>query len=234
MALNDSILFISDLHIPYHHPDAFAFLKEIKRVYKPTRIICSGDEVDNHATSMHDSDPDLHSAGDELRSAKKHISELHKMFPKMDILESNHGSLYFRRAKKYGLPVGAIKSYNELWEVGSGWKWHEDMTITLPNRQQLYMCHGKNKNCMILSKNMGMSAMQGHYHGQFSIQYWGNPNQLNWAATAGCLIDPHSLAFAYGKLHLERPVIGCIIVVDSHPILLPMILNKNGRWVGHL
>ena len=183
---------------------------------------------------MHDSDPDLNSAGDELSLSRRYINQLYNMFPKMDILESNHGRLYYRRAKKFGLPMQAIKTYNELWKVGKGWKWHDDLTIRLPNGQQLYMVHGKNKNCMILSKNMGMSAMQGHYHGQFALNFWGNPNQLNWAVTAGCLIDHHSSAFSYGKLHLERPIVGCAVVVDSLPILIPMTMNKKGRWIGKL
>lgn len=234
MSRNDTILWISDLHIPFHHQDAFAFLEAIKKKYKPTRIISAGDEVDNHATSMHDSDPDLYSAGDELIVAKEYINELYSIFPKMDILESNHGSLYYRRAKKFGLPAFAMKTYNQLWEVGKGWKWHNDLTIRLPNKQQLYMCHGKNKNSMILSKNMGMNVIQGHYHGSFAVQYWGNPNDLNWAVNSGCLLDNKSLAFAYGKLVLDRPIIGTVVIKDSMPIMIPMRLTKKGRWDGEL
>jgi predicted phosphodiesterase len=33
------ILVISDLHIPYHHQDAFKFLKAIKKEFKPDTII---------------------------------------------------------------------------------------------------------------------------------------------------------------------------------------------------
>lgn len=43
---NSRILFISDMHIPYHHVDTIAFLKHLKAKYKPTRVICLGDEVD--------------------------------------------------------------------------------------------------------------------------------------------------------------------------------------------
>jgi transcriptional regulator with XRE-family HTH domain len=60
---NQRILTISDLHIPYHHRDSLAFLAYLKAKYKPTRIICLGDELDKHALSYHDSDPDLASAG---------------------------------------------------------------------------------------------------------------------------------------------------------------------------
>ena len=57
-AKDKRILVISDMHMPYHHPDSFAFLKAVKKSFDPTRIINIGDEVDNHGISFHDSDPD--------------------------------------------------------------------------------------------------------------------------------------------------------------------------------
>ena len=66
------ILVISDLHIPYHHKDSFDFLKEIKKQYKPDFIINIGDLLDFHAISMHSHNPDLPSAGDELKLSKQY------------------------------------------------------------------------------------------------------------------------------------------------------------------
>ena len=93
---NSRILFLSDMHIPYHHQDTLPFLKMLKDRYNPTRVICLGDETDKHALSFHDSDPDLMSAGDELRAALPVIAELHDMFPQMDLVDSNHGSMVWR------------------------------------------------------------------------------------------------------------------------------------------
>ena len=39
---NKSILIISDTHFPYHHSDTISFLKEIKSVYKPDKIVHIG------------------------------------------------------------------------------------------------------------------------------------------------------------------------------------------------
>jgi hypothetical protein len=41
--------------------------------------------------------------------------------------------------------------------------------------------------------------------------------------TIGCLIDDASLAFAYNKNTLKRPIIGCGAILDGQPKLLPMI-----------
>lgn len=232
--MNERILILSDTHIPYHHPDLIPFLKACKKKYRPDRVISIGDEIDNHAISFHDSDPDLPSAGDELDESIAVIQEIEKLFPKVDILESNHGSLLYRRASSHGIPHRMLKNYNEILEVGPGWKWHRELCIKLPNGQPVYFTHGKNANVTILSKNMGMSAVQGHYHGRFKIEYWGNPERLNWAMSVGCLVDDDSLALAYNKNVLERPIIGCGAIVNSQPLLIPLVKKRNARWVGEL
>jgi len=228
---NSRVLFISDMHIPYHHPDLIAFLKHLKAKYNPTRIICLGDELDKHALSYHDSDPDLPSAGDELRKSLPVIAELFKMFPTMDIIESNHGSLVWRKAKTFGIPKHYIKSYNDVLGVDGGWKWSFDLTITLPNGQKCYIHHGKSSDVIKLSQQMGMCAIQGHYHESFKVDYWGNPNGLFWAMQCGCLIDDDALAFSYNNVNIKRPVIGTGLIIDSQPVLEPMLLDSNGRWI---
>ena len=229
---NSRVLLISDMHIPYHHPDLIAFLKHLKEKYEPTRVICLGDELDKHALSYHDSDPDLPSAGDELRKSLPVVAELFKLFPKMDIIESNHGSLVWRKAKTFGIPKHYIKSYNDVLGVDGGWKWSFDLTITLPNGQKCYIHHGKSSDVIKLSQQMGMCAIQGHYHESFKIDYWGNPNGLFWAMQCGCLIDDDALAFSYNNVNIKRPVIGTGVIVNGQPILEPMILNSEGHWVG--
>lgn len=229
---NSRILLISDLHIPYHHQDAVEFLVHLKEKYNPTRIICLGDEVDGHALSFHDNDPDLPSAGDEIRQALPVIAELFKIFPQMDILESNHGSLVWRKAKVFGIPKHYIKSYNEVLGVDSGWKWSFDLTVDLPNGQKCYMHHGKTSNIIQLSQQMGMCASQGHYHETFKIDYWGNSTGLYWGMQCGCLIDDNKLAFNYNNVNIKRPIIGTGLIIDSMPVLEPMRLNSEGRWVG--
>ncbi len=134
-----SVLIISDTHIPYHVPELMDFLKLLKKKYKPDRIIHIGDEVDKHAMSFHDSDPDLPSAGDELRLSIPVIKQLEKMFPRMDLLDSNHGSLVFRRAYKHGIPKAYIKKYNDFLQVGKGWKWHDDLVIDTPAWQSVFL-----------------------------------------------------------------------------------------------
>ena len=221
---NSRILFISDAHIPYHHKRFIPFLAGLKAKYMPTRVVCVGDELDKHAMSFHTSDPDLYSAGDELRKSLPIIKQLHELFPQMDIIDSNHGSMVYRKAKEHGLPRHYIKSYNEVLEVDSGWVWHNDLTLILPDGQKVYVHHGKSADGLKLSQTMGMSCVQGHYHEKFGINYWGNSLGLYFSMQVGCLIDDKSLAFAYNNVNLKRPVIGTGLIIDGVPILEAMPL----------
>jgi len=234
MSNSKSILVISDMHIPYNHPDLIPFLRAIKKKYKPTRVICVGDEVDKHAMSFHDSDPDLMSAGDELLKSINTLKKIYKLFPKVDLVDSNHGSMVYRKGKAHGIPRKYLRDYGEVLEAPKTWKWHNDLVVTLPNKQKMYICHGMNKNGLKLASAMGMSTVQGHYHSEFNIQYGSSPSQLYWSMMVGCLIDDNSLAFHYNKITPSRPIIGLGMVIDSQPILIPMVLKKGGRWNGKL
>lgn len=229
---NSTILIISDMHIPYHHQDSLEFLKYIKSKHNPTRVICIGDELDKHSLSYHDHDPDLPSAGDELEISLSHIAELKKLFPVMDILESNHGSLVYRKAKTNGIPRHYLKNYNDVLGVDDKWKWYFELTVNLPNGQHCYFHHGKASEGVRLSQTMGMNAVQGHFHEKFKVDYWGNPVGLFWSMQVGCLVNDKSLAMSYNNANLKRPVLGVGLIVNSLPILEPMVLNNEGRWIG--
>lgn len=231
---NSRILVISDLHAPYMHRDTVRFLAAIKKKYAPTRVILSGDEADFHNISFHDSDPDLDSAAAELDKAISALKPIYKLFPKAQVLESNHGSLVLRKALAHGLSRKYFRGPREILEAPRGWSWHFDIVTKLPNGTDCYFHHSKGVSAKKNSQAMGMSFVQGHHHETFEISYWGNPNALLFGMTVGCLVDPKSLAMAYNKNNLKRPVLGCGIIVNSIPHLIPMTLNKSGRWTGSL
>ena len=227
------ILVISDMHIPYHHKDSFAFLKEIKKQYKPDFIVNIGDLLDFHAISMHSHNPDLPSAGDELRLAKEYIKELESVFPNMIEVESNHSSMVYRRALKYGMSTEFLKSYGDFLGTKK-WQWTDDLTLVMSNKQKCFFTHGRATDVLKVSQTMGMSAVQGHYHTKFLIQWWANPDNLYFAMNVGCLINQKSMAFGYAKNFKTRFIVGCGIIIDGVPRLLPMMLNARGRWTKKL
>ena len=226
---------IGDMHIPYHHKSSMAFLRALKKKYKGFDLVVNiGDELDQHAISMHDSDPDLPSAGDELVLAKKHVKELEKIFPDVTLVDSNHSSLVYRRALKYGLPKAYLKHYNEFLGVSpTRWKWVQDLTITLNDGSRCFFTHGMSANVLQVAQKYGMHTVQGHYHSKASIQYFSNPDKLVWGAQTGCLTNQDSLAFSYAKNFKDRFIMSSLVIIDGQPRIHPMVI-KNGKWIGKI
>lgn len=220
--------------MPYCHPDTWKFLAAIKKKYQPDRVICLGDEVDGHALSYHEKDPDLDSAGPELEKAIKFLKPIYKLFPVVDILESNHGSLVFRKAKTAGIPKRALKSYRETLEAPIGWKWHFDLRITMSNGVDLYCHHGKSAKAAELSVTEGCCTAEGHHHTKFHVTFWRNSKGLFYGIHAGYLGDHDSLSQAYARSNLKKGIVGAFMILNGQPKPIPMPLNSKGRWTGEL
>lgn len=228
------ILVIPDQHFPFSHIQIFQFLKAVKAKYKPDKVVNLGDEIDGHSFSMHNHSPNLPSPHDEFGLAIKQLKHLYKLFPEVDVLESNHGSLVYRRAEMNGLPKRVIMSYNQILEAPKTWRWHSDLVLYGSDGNPIYFCHGLSADSLRNSKNKSMNFISGHFHSKFEIRYWANSLNLYWGVISGCLIDYKSLAFEYGRNMLDKPILGCTIIRNGHPILIPMVLDKSGRWTGKL
>jgi hypothetical protein len=233
-ARNSEVLLISDTHIPYSHPDYVIFLKAIKKKFKPDIVLHGGDELDFHSISFHPSDQELLSAGDELDRSIIEIQEgVHKLFKKMYLLESNHGSLVTRKMKAHGIPVRTLKPLHELYETPQ-WTWHSDILLNT-NQGMTYICHGKTSAYGKLCKEMACNAIQFHFHGKSEITWHRSAMLSRYNMYCGCLVDEDSLAMAYGRNNLPKPILSVgRIDKNGMPHLIKMNLNSKGRWDGKL
>ena len=223
---NKTILVIGDIHLPYQHPSAFSFLKEIKRKYKPTRIVSIGDLLDQHCFSRYDKDPEADSVIQEIEKARKDVQELSKIFPVMDIVTGNHDIRLDLKAMKAGIPKTVLKDKKDIYDIPENWKWHEHDLII----DDIFIVHGKTKAYNKLSKNTSMNAIQGHHHTRAGVTYWSSPLVLRWDAHTGCLIDPKHYAFHYAKNDVERPILSSLIIQEGQPTLIQMKMHKGGKW----
>lgn len=232
--INSKILVISDLHFPYHHPDSFEFLIKLNKQYQPDTIINIGDEMDWHSINVsHVINPDLPSPLDELLKGRKYIKRLEKTFPKMVLLESNHGSMVLRRAMAKGMSKMFLKTYNQILGVGKGWKWKEKHEIKT-KRGNVIFAHQFTKDIAKAVRETATSCVQGHFHTTSEIKYVGNDFHLNWGMSVGCLVDKKSLAMAYMKVNLSKPILSCGIITEGIPYIVPMVLKKNGSWDNNI
>ena len=186
--------------------------------------------LDFHAISFHEHNPDLPSIGDELTISKNYIKELESIFPNVTEVHSNHSSLVYRRAIKYGMSAQFLRPYGEFLGTKK-WQWVDDLKLQMCNGKSVYFTHGKSADVLKVSQTMGMCCVQGHYHTKFSIGYWANPDDLYWGMQVGCLINQKSMAFSYAKNFSTRFVLGCGIIIEGMPRLLPMVLNEDGDWI---
>lgn len=215
------VLVIPDTHFPYHDPRTFDFLENLKVVYRPKFVIHLGDEVDNHAISFHDSDSELFSAGHELEKAIECLQRLHKLFPSMDLAESNHGSLLFRKFKAQGLPIRALKPLPQLYGT-KGWEWWDKIVVET-KLGDILIKHGMSGTAGKWAKEVGMSTIEGHFHSRFHVTWFENEVRKYFSIHVGCLADRDSLAFAYNKSNIPEFQLGALIIhEDGFPELIPI------------
>lgn len=227
------VLFIGDIHAPFHHPDALEFFKAAKEKFQPQRIILSGDELDQHAISQHDSDPDGYSAGHELNMGLEFMSSMYDLFPVASVCTSNHGARPFRRAYGAGLPKGYLKSYADFMCAPKGWHWNDRIEA-----DGVIYQHGEGYSGQSAALNAAKDNMKptciGHIHSFAGIQYFNNGDTQVWGFNVGCVIDTSSYAFAYGKHHRSKPIIGIGLIDKGVPMFYPMRMDAASRWTGNL
>lgn len=108
------ILVVGDLHSPFIQSGYLRFFKKIHKKYKCNQVVFIGDLLDNHYSSFHDTDPDGHSASEELKLAKRMISKWYSAFPSAYVCLGNHDNIPDRQRFKAGLSKHWIKSVKEV------------------------------------------------------------------------------------------------------------------------
>ena len=153
-----------------------------------------------------------------------------------DLCDSNHGSLVYRRAKAHGLPVQFIKKYRDILfpEHGApGWSWGDAWDLNTPLGTVRFQ-HQVSGDLLLNAAHERKSMVIGHFHGKLDIQYAASSTALYFGAHCGCLIDNKSLAFAYGRLSRSKPILGCMVITDGCPQIIPMLLDDTGRWCSRV
>lgn len=225
------VLVIPDLHCPWEHEDALAFLKAVRDKYQPTTIVNLGDEVDFYGMSRFDHGPDMPSPGNELSLAVKHLIPFYREFPKVLVCQSNHTHRVHAKAKKAGMPSSTLKSIEEILRSPEGWIYKRAHKV-----DNVIYKHGTGKsgpNAHINhAKAISQSCVIGHIHAYAAVNYI-KPGMF--AANFACLIDKYAECFAYAEEMDDNIVLGCGIVkngIEAH--FIPMHVDENNRWVGTL
>jgi metallophosphoesterase superfamily enzyme len=233
----EKILVIGDTQAPFQHKDCLAFLKAMKKKYRPTKIVHIGDLTDSYHLGAWAKDPDALSQSDEIAQMLTFNKEIAKIFPKVSILISNHDLRLKRSAQRAMIHSHFLKEYNEWMGLPKGWVFHEELDI-----DGIYFHHGDvtgagagGANAGISrALNMGGPCVFGHHHTFSEVRYVATPKQLMWSMFVGSLVDHKKVGFAYAKRHLRKSIMSSGIILNGKPTIEPMVLDENGDWIGRL
>jgi len=206
--VENKVLIVGDLHTPFERSGYFEFCKDIYIKYNCNRVIFIGDLIDNHFSSFHDTDPDGHSAGEELRLAKLSIAKWYKTFPKAKVCLGNHDNIPIRKAFNTGVSTAWIKSVGEVLNTPE-WEYGEEFVL-----DNILYTHGIGRKAFARMQTDLISVVQGHYHSESYIQYSVGRSYKLFAMQVGCGIDDKSYAMAYGK-HFNKMHINCGVVLEN-------------------
>lgn len=219
---------IGDTHVPYCLDGYLEFCQETFKAWGVDRVVHIGDLVDHHSLSFHDSEPMLQGAYGEMLDARKELKPWYKAFPKLQICGGNHDLIPARQLKKIGMDADVwMRPLAEVYDFPKGW----EIVDTLEIDEVLYH-HGYTANGTNGFRNDAIKRMtrtvSGHAHGNAGVSATASNHRLVWGMAVGCGIDVESMAFAYGKHFLQKPIIACGIVIDGKtPVVEYMDLGES-------
>jgi hypothetical protein len=94
--------------------------------------------------------------------------------------------------------------------------------------------HIGNGDLMQLAAMENACLSVGHAHSKFGIGYTSSQVDTYWSLYTGWLGDMEALAMAYGKDIPKKPVLGCGMIIEGIPNLIPMRTDNHNRWTGVL
>lgn len=213
------VLCVGDLHEPFCLDKYLDFCSNIYDKYNCNTVMFSGDILDNHFSSFHETCPDGLSAGNELYIARKRIHKWDKIFKdkgaKIYSTLGNHCLIILRKAYTGGLSKEWIKEYADVLEVD--WEFSEEFII-----DNVVYCHGTGGKARARAKRELCSIVQGHYHSESYVEYFVGNNFKIFALQVGCGINRKTYAMAYGK-HFAKPAISCGVVIGGKEAHLEMM-----------
>jgi len=206
---------IGDTHEPYTLVGYREFCKATFDDWECDTIIHIGDLVDHHALSFHDSEPTLMGANGELIDARERLKPWYDTFPDVKICNGNHDLIPARQLKKIGMDAEVwMRPLEEIYEMPKGWSLIDTIEIDGVLYHHGYTANGVNGFRNDSIKRM-CRTVSGHAHGNAGVSATASNHRLVWGMAVGCGVDVESMAMAYGRHFLQKPIIACGIVIDG-------------------
>ena len=200
------------------------FLSRIKEEWAPDRVVHLGDILDIYSVSDYPKDINHKDTWtDELKKGRDLVGELAAIFPKVEVLSSNHDDRAYKKSRVSGIPREFLVPYLDVIGAPEGWKIHDRLHLTIDSdRSKWLFAHTLSGGAFQSAKNLGMSVCLGHSHSKFGATAFNTGKKLLWGVDAGCLISDKGSPFKYNRGDMGRPIRGCCIIYKGVPINIPI------------
>ncbi len=227
------VLVISDMQIPFQHPDALEFLSLVADTYQTQEVVNIGDSLDLCALSRFVRDPNGKSAKDEYEMSLPILKELYERFPIGTEVYSNHNGRLYDRVMEAGIPRSFVKNMQEIMKAPSTWdfKWYHEIDGVKYVHGDGFGGNTAAREAAVINRQ---STVIGHHHSHGAVYYIANEKEMIFGMNVGCLIDINAYAFNYARKNKFKPTLGCGVVLEGVPMFVPMLLDKKGRWIREL
>jgi len=203
----DNILFLTDIHVPYHDIEALKRAIQYGLDNDVNTIWLNGDIVDFYAISRYDKDPRKRDFGDEIMSVRMLLESLRNIFPDAQIYykEGNHEQRWLKYIMKNAPDLLALGEFDlpSILKLNE-YKIHFIANERLAWAGDLLLLHG---NEIRLSGNIAQKLYQrtytkaicGHHHQTWEYAEPNIKKEFVYTYAVGCLCELHPEYLMYNR-----------------------------------
>ncbi len=222
---HNKVMCFGDTHAPFTHKKGLEFLADTASDFGPDTVVHTGDLTDSYNFSRFAKDIASETVSTELKKMRKFTQQLGALFPKLEIVKSNHDVRLWQVARIGGIPRECVIPWSKL--IGSeefDWTLHDDYMFTVDaDRSKWQVSHHKTGTALTTSQKLGRNIVLGHNHTRQGAYRWSpEKGRALWGVDTGCLIDSKTYAFHYAKANALQQVNGCVLIEDGTPRIIPL------------
>lgn len=197
------VLFVGDIHAPYHSRPALALACKFAAEYKPDILVQLGDLVDGYSVSRHPKDPRMKlDFGWEIDVANDVLTQLTDAAKAKVVywIGGNHDEYVERYVHNHAPAISSMTSIEQMLRLKQRGvkfcRWHDYLRLG-----KVFLTHGMTHTGAMAhvqsAKEFGASLVIGHTH-RLAVSYWSDAlGKHHVAAMAGCLADFKHAAYAH-------------------------------------
>lgn len=196
------IIVLSDVHLPFHAPNAVELAIQVIKVWQPDRVIFNGDIMDFYAVSTHDKNPERLKNGGlqtELEQWYELADKVRSAAPadcQIDFLPGNHEDrlrrYLWRDSTLHGLQALELPSLLKLGRFGIAFHEHEinlaGGALVVKHGSYVRRYSGMSAKAELEAERYSVSGISGHVHRLGHTQVRTRRGIVGWWE-GGCLCD---------------------------------------------